>query len=201
MSIWTDEAVEAACEASGFPFIFLKRSGDGMMADLMRAETRSMLEAAYAAQPKGEPVAWMYETRHPLTGGKWQTMVTTTPPDKSSLTLVEEVEIRNVRPLSLSPEQSEITSDSGLVEGPQPVKAPDRKTCTGCSHLKTEWWSEYLPEDDEKDSGTAASCAAADNRSITAYWSDNMSPPSWCPILASLGGLDEQSTQPGESHE
>lgn len=69
-----------------------------------------------------------------------------------------------------------------LADGPQPVKAPDRLTCTGCSYLTTEKWREYMYEDDEWDNGTHARCAAAEGgRHITSYWRENSAPPSWCP--------------------
>lgn len=71
--------------------------------------------------------------------------------------------------------------------GPQPIKKPEALTCTGCRHLKTKWWKDYL-EDDETDSGTSAWCGALPDeyggKSITAYWNDNRAPPSWCPHQA-----------------
>jgi hypothetical protein len=69
-------------------------------------------------------------------------------------------------------------------EGPQLVVSA-KLTCTGCSHLKTEWWKDYL-DNDETDSGTSARCSAlldeCGGKSITSYWSNNSPPPKWCPL-------------------
>lgn len=62
--------------------------------------------------------------------------------------------------------------------GPRPQ--PQKLTCKGCPALKTEWWKDYL-DNDETDSGTSAKCGAADNAVITAYWHETDAPPSWCP--------------------
>jgi hypothetical protein len=52
-------------------------------------------------------------------------------------------------------------------------------TCKGCEALETEWWKDYL-DNDETDCGTSAFCIAA-GKTITAYWSERNAPPSWCP--------------------
>ena len=68
-------------------------------------------------------------------------------------------------------------------EGPQPIRPPVGVTCTGCKHLETKRWREYMYEDDEYDSGTSADCKAIEGgKNITAYWLKNSSPPSWCPL-------------------
>lgn len=63
--------------------------------------------------------------------------------------------------------------------GPRPVVKPVTYTCTGCPALRTEYWKDYL-DNDETDSGTSASCSVL-NKSITAYWHDNNAAPEWCP--------------------
>lgn len=62
--------------------------------------------------------------------------------------------------------------------GPREICTP---TCKGCPALKTEWWKEYL-DNDETDCGTSATCTAA-GKAITAYWRERDAPPSWCPAL------------------
>lgn len=66
-----------------------------------------------------------------------------------------------------------------MPEGPQPL--PAKLSCQGCDHLTTEWWKDYL-ENDETDSGTSGTCTKVD-RNISAYWSANSAPPSWCPFF------------------
>ena len=61
-----------------------------------------------------------------------------------------------------------------------PVVQPAKAICKGCPHLKTKWWRDDL-DNDETDSGTSATCTLADKH-ITAYWRDNDSPPTWCPL-------------------
>ena len=53
--------------------------------------------------------------------------------------------------------------------------------CDGCPALTTEYWRDYL-DNDETDSGTSAACTAA-KRNITAYWNKGNAVPSWCPHL------------------
>lgn len=68
-----------------------------------------------------------------------------------------------------------------LVEiGPREV-VTRKLVCDGCPKLKTEWWKDYL-DNDETDSGTSATCQAAE-RNITVYWSEGNAVPSWCPYL------------------
>ncbi len=67
-------------------------------------------------------------------------------------------------------------------EGPRPLVI-EGNYCSGCKHLKTEFWSE--PHFDDR--GTSARCGAMPDehggKSITAYWSKTTSSPSWCPFL------------------
>lgn len=66
-----------------------------------------------------------------------------------------------------------------------PTEFVTRKTvCDGCSMLKTEYWKDYL-DNDETDSGTSARCLAA-NRTITAYWYKNSATPEWWNSLRSM---------------
>ncbi len=53
--------------------------------------------------------------------------------------------------------------------------------CDGCPMLHTEWWKDYL-DNDETDSGTSATCNA-EKRNITAYWHPLTKAPKWCPHL------------------
>jgi len=93
-------------------------------------------------------------------------------------------------PTSASP--SEDVVERVADDGPQPVITPPKLTCTGCRHLKTEWWKDYL-DNDETDSGTSARCEAVPDehggKCITAYWSNNRPPPSWCP-RATLAAME-----------
>lgn len=72
-------------------------------------------------------------------------------------------------------------------EGPAPLPAPTSLHCSGCQHLTTEPWREYMYEDDEWDSGISARCGAIPTehggKSISAYWSARNHAPSWCPFL------------------
>lgn len=70
------------------------------------------------------------------------------------------------------------------VVGPRELK---QRTCFGCPALKTEWWKDYLGND-ETDSGTSANCTAADGRNIAAYWHINYPVPHWCPAMRPNGG-------------
>ncbi len=75
-------------------------------------------------------------------------------------------------------------ADSGVPElaalGPR--AAPLHFSCAGCSALKAEWWKDHL-DNDETDSGTLAKCAASNDKAISAYWSERMAPPQWCPAI------------------
>lgn len=51
--------------------------------------------------------------------------------------------------------------------------------CNGCPALKTEWWKDYL-ENDETDSGTSAYCGEA-KKYIDSYWNPGREAPTWCP--------------------
>jgi hypothetical protein len=53
------------------------------------------------------------------------------------------------------------------------------QTCDGCGALKTEYWKDYLDNDDV-DSGTMAKCLAK-NKVISSYWFNTMGVPHWCP--------------------
>lgn len=66
---------------------------------------------------------------------------------------------------------------ASVPDGPPTIT---KKVCKGCPHLKTKWWRDDL-DNDETDSGTSATCTLADKH-ITAYWRDNDSPPTWCPL-------------------
>ncbi len=63
-----------------------------------------------------------------------------------------------------------------------PRALPIQYTCQGCPALVTEWWNDYL-DNDETDSGTMAWCTAVgpQKKCIDAYWSERKSPPEWCP--------------------
>lgn len=76
------------------------------------------------------------------------------------------------------------TSDNlGSREGPAPIIKIGKPACDGCKHLHTQWWKDYL-ENDETDSGTTAECRAGDRgRVISCYWSPGSAAPSWCPFL------------------
>lgn len=65
--------------------------------------------------------------------------------------------------------------------GPR-TRTAQYRTCAGCPSLRTQWWKEYL-DDDETESGTSAECCAAKNRTITEYWNDTVPPPAWCPAI------------------
>lgn len=54
-----------------------------------------------------------------------------------------------------------------------------KAVCDGCPMLKTEYWRDEL-DNDETDSGTRATCAAA-NRDIDVYWHAGQRSPDWCP--------------------
>jgi len=69
-------------------------------------------------------------------------------------------------------------TDTSHDEGPQ--ARPITYTCKGCKWLHTEWWKDYL-ENDETDSGTAGTCAKV-GKSLGAYWSERDTPPKWCPF-------------------
>ena len=62
-------------------------------------------------------------------------------------------------------------------EGPQPVT---HYTCTGCRFLSTEYWKDYL-DNDETDSGTEAKCKLT-SMHITNYYSPRNAVPDWCPL-------------------
>ena len=66
-----------------------------------------------------------------------------------------------------------------MKEGPTEVKY---YTCVGCPALKTEYWKDYL-ENDETDSGTRADCTKAD-KFISVYYRPTDKTPDWCPILS-----------------
>ena len=55
----------------------------------------------------------------------------------------------------------------------------EKMVCDGCAGLRTEYWKDYL-DNDETDSGTLAVCEAA-KKTITAYWHKGDQSPSWCP--------------------
>lgn len=59
--------------------------------------------------------------------------------------------------------------------------------CTGCKHLQTKQWREFMVEDDEWDSGTHATCLAVNKSIGGSYWSYNSSAPDWCPFLDRVG--------------
>ncbi len=65
------------------------------------------------------------------------------------------------------------------VVGPRELK---QMTCEGCPALKTEWWKDYL-DNDETDSGTSADCTAAGGRNIAMYWNKRYPVPDWCPAM------------------
>lgn len=76
-----------------------------------------------------------------------------------------------------------------------------RETCEGCPALKTEYWKDYL-ENDETDSGTAATCTAPGGQHIATYWNESHPVPGWCPakeerrknvVKDTIGGDDESS--------
>lgn len=69
------------------------------------------------------------------------------------------------------------TATDAVRDGPQTIT---KKVCDGCPHLKTEWWKDYL-DNDETDSGTMAVCTLA-GKNINAYWGKEDPPPIWCPI-------------------
>ncbi len=69
------------------------------------------------------------------------------------------------------------TATDAVRDGPQTIT---KKVCDGCPHLKTEWWKDYL-DNDETDSGTMAICTLA-GKNINAYWGKEDPPPIWCPI-------------------
>jgi hypothetical protein len=61
---------------------------------------------------------------------------------------------------------------------------PTKRVCDGCPNLKTEWWKDYL-DNDETDSGTSATCMhSIPGKSITAYWRKGDASPGWCPLAA-----------------
>ena len=60
-------------------------------------------------------------------------------------------------------------------------KHEDRYTCKGCAYLHTEEWS-YECEDDERDSGTSATCLKTGG-DLGSYWYSFHSTPKWCPFL------------------
>lgn len=68
-------------------------------------------------------------------------------------------------------------------KAPMP-KAIIRYTCEGCPCLQTKNWS-FEGENDERDSGTDATCAAT-GRAISNYWHAHHDAPSWCPAFAAL---------------
>lgn len=70
-----------------------------------------------------------------------------------------------------------------LREGPAPLVRPITLHCEGCKHLRTEWWRDYL-DNDETDSGTSARCHAIPHggKTIGVYWSRRTETPSWCPF-------------------
>lgn len=82
-------------------------------------------------------------------------------------------------------------------EGPASVITISGPACDGCKHLRTEWWKDYL-ENDETDSGTSARCVAVPTehggKSITAYWSKGRKAPAWCPFQAVL--KEQDNAQP-----
>jgi hypothetical protein len=72
-------------------------------------------------------------------------------------------------------------------EGPQ---FRELKTCKGCVHFKSEYWSEPSGDGETYDSGTSADCLKA-GRSISTYSGSEPTPPEWCP----LSSLDVQPAQ------
>jgi len=84
--------------------------------------------------------------------------------------------------------------------GPDAVEAgigprtlPGKQSCKGCPALHTEDWREFLPEDDEWDSGTYGTCTAIPEgergHSLGSYWSPASPVPDWCPATAALAAL------------
>lgn len=68
-----------------------------------------------------------------------------------------------------------------LIEiGPREVVTV-KLVCDGCPKLHTKYWREHL-DNDEADSGTAATCEAVD-RCISVYWHVGDATPNWCPHL------------------
>ncbi len=65
-----------------------------------------------------------------------------------------------------------------IEKGPRAL--PTEYTCSGCPCLKTEWWKDYL-DNDETDSGTTATCTEV-GKVITAYWNERYSIPAFCPF-------------------
>ena len=63
--------------------------------------------------------------------------------------------------------------------GPREIKEKTRLTCEGCPACKLEPWEEFL-ENDERDSGTSATCTET-GQNITCYWNTHTPPPGWCP--------------------
>ena len=68
-------------------------------------------------------------------------------------------------------------------KAPKP-KTITRHTCEGCPCLETKDWS-FEGENDDRDSGTDATCAAT-GRAIGNYWHAHHDTPPWCPALAAL---------------
>lgn len=56
------------------------------------------------------------------------------------------------------------------------------QVCDGCGALKTEYWKDYL-ENDETESGTTAKCGAKNDKVISIYYENTNIVPGWCPAI------------------